>query len=132
MPLPAATRDGLKAAAKAAAAHAYAPYSRFRVGAAVLTEEGTIHAGCNVEDASYGLTVCAERNAIAHAVAAGARKILAVVVYTPTAAPTMPCGACRQVLAEFGRDATVLCCTDDDAADAEFRVAELLPSAFGS
>lgn len=131
MTLSAATRSELKAAAKAAAANAYAPYSGFRVGAAVLTEDGAIHAGCNVENASYGLTVCAERNAIFQAVAQGAGRIRAIVVYTATPAPTTPCGACRQVIAEFGRDAQILCCTDDAAADVEFRLAELLPSAFG-
>jgi cytidine deaminase len=131
MVLPAATRDQLKAAARAAAGRAYAPYSGFRVGAAVLADDGAIYAGCNVENASYGLTVCAERSAIIHAVAQGAHSIRAVVVYTPTPAPTTPCGACRQVIAEFGRDARILCCTDDAAADVEFSLADLLPSAFG-
>ena len=126
-----ATRRKLKAAAKAASQHAHAPYSHFRVGAAVLSDRGTIHAGCNVENASYGLTICAERNAIFQAVAQGARKIRALAVYTPTDAPTTPCGACRQVLAEFGRDAPIFCCTDDDASDELYTLAELLPNAFG-
>ena len=94
----------LKTAARLAAANAYAPYSKFRVGAAILTASGKIHAGCNVENASYGLTNCAERTAIFGAVAAGGPKLklACVVVYTPTSKPTAPCGACRQVIYEFG------------------------------
>ena len=99
-----AERSRLLEAATLAAAQAYAPYSHFRVGAAVLTEQGTVHAGCNVENASYGLTICAERNALFHMVAAAPRPLAAraLLVYTPTPAPTAPCGACRQVLHEFG------------------------------
>ena len=131
MKLTNAVRNELKAAARAAAGHAHAPYSNFRVGAAVLTAQGAIHAGCNVENASFGLSICAERNAIFSAVARGARAIRAIAVYTPTPAPTTPCGACRQVIAEFGADARVICCNDDDAADVEYALADLLPSAFG-
>lgn len=100
--------DALLAAAQAAALHAYAPYSRFRVGAAARTEAGTIHPGCNVENASYGLTMCAERSAIFGALPAGHRRIVAlalVCVDAPESGPAsllMPCGACRQVMAEFG------------------------------
>lgn len=121
--------QALAAAARNASRHAYCPYSGFAVGAAVLTGEGRVFAGCNVENASFGLTLCAERNAIAQAVAAGARAIVAVAVYTPTSAPTAPCGACRQVIAEFG-DAQVqsLC---DGAAVARWSAADLLPHAFG-
>jgi cytidine deaminase len=90
--------DDLKRRAREAAAHAYAPYSGFAVGAAVLTDGGEIHSSANVENASFGLSNCAERNAIFEAVAHGARKLEALAVYTPTAAATMPCGACRQVL----------------------------------
>src|SRR4051794_3476136 len=90
-------------AARAASAAAYCPYSRFAVGAAVLAADGRVFNGCNVENASFGLTICAERNAIAQAVAAGVREIVAVCVHTPTATPTPPCGACRQVIVEFGR-----------------------------
>src|ERR1700676_4636884 len=96
-------RAALIAAARQAAGQAYCPYSRFRVGAAVLTGRGEIFSGCNVENASNGLTICAERNAIFQAVAkaAGPLVIRAIVVFTPTLEPTAPCGACRQVINEF-------------------------------
>lgn len=88
--------------ARSAQANAYAPASRFRVGASVLGEDGRVFAGCNVENASFGLTVCAERNAVAAAVVAGVRALRAVAVVTDLLEPARPCGACRQVLAEFG------------------------------
>jgi cytidine deaminase len=119
----------LKRAAKAAAAKAYAPYSRFRVGAAVLTERG-LFTGCNVENASYGLTNCAERVAIGAAVAAGARRVECVVVYTPTLGATAPCGACRQVIFEFGPEARVVSCCNG-AATLDVSINALLPGAFG-
>jgi cytidine deaminase len=99
----------LERTARAAAQNAYAPYSKFRVGAAVLGGSGKVYAGCNVENASYGLCQCAERAAITAAVAAGERTIRAVTVYTPTPTPTAPCGACRQVIGEFGPAAVVVC-----------------------
>ena len=123
--------DTLKQRARGAAKGAYAPYSRFPVGAAVLTDTGEIYSAGNVENASFGLSVCAERNAIFHAVAGGSRALTALVVYTPTAVPTTPCGACRQVLAEFGRDALVICCTDIDTQEQRHLLSELLPAAFG-
>jgi cytidine deaminase len=117
-------------AAKAAAQNSYSPYSKFRVGAAVLTEDGKIIEGCNVENASYGLANCAERTAVFKAVVDGAHKIIAVVVYTPTATATPPCGACRQVLNEFGPTAHVICvCDSDDKVTTT--VDQLLPGAFG-
>ena len=122
----------LKAAARAAAGRAYAPYSKFCVGAAVLTDAGKIHAGCNVENASYGLSVCAERNALFGAVAAGGKKlrIKCVVVYTPTRTATAPCGACRQVIHEFGPAARVISiCAGHDHLDVS--LGALLPGAFG-
>jgi len=121
----------LKRRARAAAQHAYAPYSGFAVGAAVLAANGAIHAGANVENASFGLTICAERNAVFQAVAQGVRSIEAVVLYTPTPSAATPCGACRQVLHEFGPEALIVCCTDDAAAERRYSLAELLPDAFG-
>ncbi len=88
-------------AALAARKNAYIPYSHFAVGAAVRTAEGKIYTGCNIENASYGLSICAERNAIFAAVAAGERKLAALCVVADTKEPVAPCGACRQVLAEF-------------------------------
>ena len=120
----------LKAAAKAAAGRAYAPYSKFRVGAAVLTDSGKIFSGCNVENASYGLCNCAERTAIFSAVAAGERKFQCVVVYTPTKTATAPCGACRQVIYEFGPKIRVISyCAGLDRIDTAIKA--LLPAAFG-
>jgi len=92
----------LLAAAAAVRAHAYAPASGFAVGAAVRSADGRVFVGCNVENASYGLTLCAERAAVCAAVAAGARALVAVAVVTASDPPARPCGACRQVLAEFG------------------------------
>ncbi len=124
--------DELIAAARRAASHAHCPYSQFPVGAAVLTDGGEIFAGCNVENASYGLTICAERNAIFQAVAHGRRPLLirVVVVFTPTEVPTAPCGACRQVINEFGPDAEVVSVCSGKAVIRK-RLAELLPDAFG-
>jgi cytidine deaminase len=119
----------LDAAARQASARAYAPYSKFRVGAACVAGSGTIYSGVNVENASYGLTICAERNALFQAVAAGERDIRAMVVYTPTAALTTPCGACRQVLCEFGNDIEVICCCDG-VERRRFTSGELLPERF--
>jgi cytidine deaminase len=107
----------LKPRATRAAAHAYAPYSRFPVGAAVLTEDGQIFAGCNVENASFGLAQCAERSALAAAVAEGATRgaIVALVIYTPGMQAHSPCGACRQVMHELmSVDSVVLSCCDGD------------------
>jgi cytidine deaminase len=128
--LPAPTCRRLEKAARAAVRQAYAPYSKFRVGAAVLAGSGKIYRGCNVENASYGLCNCAERTAIFNAVAAGERTVRAVVVYTPTAQPTAPCGACRQVINEFGPAATVISVCESTAR-LETSLAALLPAAFG-
>jgi cytidine deaminase len=119
----------LATAARHASANAYCPYSRFPVGAAVRTSDGRVFAGCNVENASFGLTICAERNAIFQAAAAGARDIAALAIYTPTPGCATPCGACRQVLIEFGANAEVLSvCDGDDRA--RFTETSLLPHGF--
>ena len=119
----------LAATARAAAANAYCPYSGFRVGAAVLSNVGAIASGCNVENASYGLTICAERNAVFRAIADGAKAIVAVTLYTPTAEPSTLCGACRQVIAEFGADAEIRCYCDGSTV-ATFAMKDRLPAAF--
>ena len=119
-------------------AHAHAPYSKFQVGAAVLDERGRVHVGCNVENASYGLTVCAERNAVAAAVAAGARRIRAVAVVAQPA--VTPCGACRQVLAELADAGTPVVLAGPTGPNTkgvrkqlgELTLGELLPHAFRS
>jgi cytidine deaminase len=116
--------------AKDASQRAYCPYSEFHVGAAVLTATGDIFAGCNVENASYGLTICAERNAVFQMVARGQRKIVAVATYTPTPSVAAPCGACRHVINEFGPDARIISlCDGSERLDAALD--ELLPHAFG-
>ncbi len=122
--------DALVRAAEAARRHAHAPYSRYRVGAAVESDDGAIHAGCNVENASYGLTICAERAAVCAAVAAGAQKIRRAVVVTDSDPPGAPCGACRQVLAEFGLDMEVTAVGPKRTA--RWTLRELLPDAFTS
>ncbi len=117
-------------AARAASALAYAPYSRFPVGAAVLTDDGRMFSAANVENASYGLSSCAERNAVFAAVFAGARGIVAVAIHTPTDAPVSPCGACRQVIHEFGPRATIVSCCDGTPVR-RWTLDALLPGAFG-
>jgi cytidine deaminase len=124
------TNDKLIEAAKSACDRSYAPYSNFRVGAAIAGDDGTIITGCNVENASYGLTICAERAAVFAAVAAGVRAIprIAVAVATPadSMSALMPCGACLQVLAEFMHpDGKVLI-----AGNGEFALRDLLPHSF--
>ena len=116
-------------AAHAVRANAYAPYSEFPVGAAVRDAQGRIHVGANVENASLGLSICAERNAIARAAAEGARVIVAVAVVAGHGEPASPCGACRQVLAEFGPDMRVLLATED-GAQRQYTLGELLAHPF--
>jgi cytidine deaminase len=128
--LPASTLRRLEKVARAAARSSYSPYSKFRVGTAILAGSGKIYSGCNVENASYGLCNCAERTAMFTAAAAGERKIKAVVVYTPTPTPTMPCGACRQVINEFGANAAVISVCDS-AKRIETSLPHLLTEAFG-
>ena len=118
----------LVAAARAARRRAYAPYSGFAVGAAVRTRSGRVFAAANVENASYGLAICAERAAVCAAVAAGCRDLSAVAVAAPGA--VLPCGACRQVLAEFGPDLLVLAAPPGRGAIRAARLADLLPESF--
>lgn len=119
----------LLAAARGVRERAYAPYSDFHVGAAVETEEGAIIAGCNVENASYGLSICAERVALTRAVAEGHRAFRAIAVAGPEGADTTPCGACRQFMAEFNADMRVTFTTTDGVV--ETTLTKLLPHAFG-
>jgi len=120
----------LRADARAARAHAYAPYSHFTVGAAVETADGRRFSGANIENASYGLTICAERTAVFAAVLAGAGKIRAVAVSGPDGTTAPPCGACRQVLAEFGAPDVPLSYARADGGWTDTTLGELLPAAF--
>ena len=121
--------DALITAAREAQTRAYAPYSHFRVGAALESTDGTVFLGCNVENASYGLTICAERAAVFAAVSAGVTRFRRAVVVSDVDPPAAPCGACRQVLAEFGPDLPIEGVGLKTAV--KWRLAELLPSAFG-
>jgi cytidine deaminase len=121
--------DSLVAAAREAQSRAYAPYSRFRVGAALEAIDGQIFSGCNVENASFGLTICAERAAVFAAVSAGVTRFRRAVVVSEIDPPAAPCGACRQVLSEFAPDLPI-----DGVGTrrtVSWRLSELLPSAFG-
>ena len=117
-------------AAREASERAYAPYSNFRVGAAILTEGGTLHTGCNVENASYGLAICAERNAATTMAFANPedREIRLVAVFSPDASPCFPCGACRQVLREFGCKEVVV---EEASGLHRYPFEEILPHSFG-
>jgi cytidine deaminase len=129
-PLSPAERDQLLDAAKQALHRAYAPYSNFHVGAAVLTDQGQVFTGCNVENASYGLTICAERSAIFTAVQKTHSKLVlrAVAVVNRNQVPCSPCGACRQVIAEFGEDVVVI--FQGKNGFQESTIANLLPETF--
>ena len=122
----------LRELATKAAEHAYAPYSRYRVGAALLLEDGALVTGCNVENCSYRLTSCAEQGAIARAVAErGPRiRVRAVAVANLNSTASMPCGACRQTLSEFGGDAMLVLYPGEGGAAMETTLGELLPHAF--
>ncbi len=123
--------EGLLAMALTAQGRARAPYSNFHVGAAVLGGSGASFPGCNVESASYGATICAERSAVVGAVAAGETAIRACVVVTPTVEPSSPCGICRQLLAEFGPDILVFAASSLSDSVYAARLADLLPLTFG-
>jgi cytidine deaminase len=120
--------DRLIEAARAAQQHAHCPYSRYRVGAALETADGAVFVGSNVENASFGLTICAERSAVFTAVSAGARKFRRIVVATDSEPPGPPCGACRQVLAEFGSELEVE--SVGPTQSRRWTIRELLPDAF--
>jgi len=122
--------DELLIAAKTAYQRAYAPYSKFHVGAAALTADGNIVSGCNVENASYGLTVCAERNCISHAVIKGEQKFKFIMVYTEEDKLTPPCGACRQVIAEFFAQSAQVIAVNHKNEQQVWTVEQLLPDAF--
>ena len=125
-----AVPDSLVAEARRVLAHAHAPYSRFPVGAALLTESGKVYTAANVENASFGLSVCAERSAVFAAVAAGERRFAALAVVTDTPEPTPPCGACRQVLREFVEDIPVALAGRPGTKVQTHRLSDLLPQAF--
>lgn len=123
--------DALFAAAKAAQGRAYAPYSRFTVGAAILADDGTIYPGCNVENAAYPVGACAEAGAISAMIAGGARAIRAIVVLGDGAELVTPCGACRQRIREFAAPETPILIAGPAGIRARFSLAELLPASFG-
>lgn len=117
--------------AKAASKNAYAPYSKFPVGACLLTDSDKIFTGCNFENSSFGMTICAERNAIGSAINAGERKFRAIAIYSPNKQNCTPCGACRQVLSEFISDEGLEVITEDNNGLKIFNIKELLPETFG-
>lgn len=117
-------------AARSAWRHAYAPYSGFQVGAALLADDGRVYAGANVENASYGLSRCAEQSAVQAMASAGARRLQALVVVTDTDPPAPPCGGCRQVLLEFADDAPVWLCNLDASRVVRTSITAMLPLAF--
>jgi cytidine deaminase len=124
--------EELVAAAQAASRQAHAPYSGLRVGAALEAEGGEVHAACNVENSSFGLTVCAERAAVFQAVASGARQFSRLAIFTADSGPLSPCGACRQVLVEFCRERDLpILSVGLGGLRREFELSSLLPQAFG-
>lgn len=115
--------------AKQASENAYAPYSKFKVGACVLTENNKIYTGCNFENSSFGLTICAERNAIGSAIADGERKLTAVAIYSPNEKHCYPCGACRQVMTEFASENLDIITEGDDGLEIT-KFSEIFPKGF--
>ena len=127
---PALDVPALLRAARAVRKRAYAPYSKYQVGAALLGASGTIYPGCNVENASYGLCLCAERGAFAQAIAAGEKRFLAIAISAAGPDPVPPCGMCRQTLAEFMPASTPVICENQRGARADWTLGQLLPHAF--
>ncbi len=118
-------------AAKDAMEHSYSPYSEFKVGAALLADDGKIYKGCNIENSSYGATICAERTAIFKAVSEGARGIIKIAIVSSSGEHTFPCGICRQVLVEFAREDTVVLLEGSGGTTVEeYALSELIPYAF--
>lgn len=118
----------LRTAARAVQQRAHAPYSGFRVGAALETADGVIFVGCNIENASLGMTICAERSAVAAAIAAGERRFVRLLLVSDAPYPIAPCGACRQVLAEFAPALPIISCAGHETK--EWTISDLLPAAF--
>lgn len=119
--------------AQEASKNAYAPYSNFLVGACVLTKSGNTYVGCNMENASYGMTICAERNALANAIANGENDIEAIAIYSPNMKNCLPCGACRQVIFEFQKDDEIKIITESENDARNYNICsinELLPGGF--
>lgn len=116
--------------AKEISKNAYAPYSKFSVGACILCSSGNTYSGCNVENSSYGLTICAERNAIFHAIACGETEIDAIAIYSPKTKKCFPCGACRQVIFEFQKKKTIDVIVETDDGYKVYKINELLPEGF--
>jgi cytidine deaminase len=132
-PTPAAEPDldALFAAARMAQARAYAPYSRFRVGAALLADDGVVYSGCNVENAAYPSGTCAEQGAISAMIAGGGRAIMALLVHGEGEELVTPCGACRQRIREFAEPETPVAIAGPEGIRARFSMAALLPASFG-
>jgi cytidine deaminase len=122
-------REKLIDSARQAAQKAYAVYSDFKVGAVLLTSDGKVFAGCNIENSSYGLTVCAERVALYKAVSESSREFAAIAIWSESSPPARPCGACLQVLAEFGSDIDIFCANSQGEIN-KFKLKELLPQGF--
>ena len=124
------TYEEMIKSAEEASKNSYSPYSKFAVGACVLTENNKIYTGCNFENSSFGLTICAERNAIGSAIADGERKIKAIAIYSPNMDNCTPCGACRQVLNEFKSDNGIDVIVKIKDSIKVYTLAELLPESF--
>ena len=124
------TREELNALALSMRQRSYSPYSRFRVGAALECSDGTVFTGCNIENAAFGPTICAERTAVAKAISEGRKDFIRIVVAGDSAAPCVPCGVCRQVLREFAPNIEIIC-LGSDGSQMTTTLNDLLPHSFG-